>query len=67
MSGSGASPLMRSLSHSESKPQPLEVVDERAERVALVGDGAGAEPVADADLHPGDGTGSTHDGDRRSP
>ena len=38
-------------SHSESKPQPLERVDERAEAVAVVGQRAGAKPEPDADLH----------------
>src|SRR6476646_7813361 len=60
MSGSGASPLMLKFGTSV-------LVDERPEGVALVGDGARAQPVADADLHPGDRTGSTREAASNSP
>ena len=51
--GSGAGPLMRSDSHSESKPLRLEPFGHRAERVAGQRPQV-AEPVPDPDLHRAD-------------
>ena len=50
-SGSGASPVMRSLSHSESNRSRSSSSTNGPKPSRLVGDGARAEPEADADLH----------------